>query len=145
MKVDLEINSKQVPDYSRSNPLNVLKIYRDIKMLRDYFATNIYGKMAVKFRNTAGRRVMDYLFDVMEPISVISVSHDMKKKVAALESLLVLWRKIYDGIEFILTLPDGAGMSLRQAGYIFELMDKVEEQDRALKKTFVCQTPESTE
>lgn len=138
-------NKQITPDYSKRNPLNVLKIYRDVKFLRDYFATNIYGKMAVKYRNTAGRRVMDYLFDAIQPLSVISVSHDVKKKIAALDEFLILWRKVYDGMEFILTLPDGAGMSLRQAGYIFELMDKIEEQDRALTKTFVCQPPESTE
>ena len=138
-------NKPLVPDYSRRNPLNVLKIYRDLKILRDYFSTNIYTKMAVKYRNTAGRRVMDYLFDIMEPIAVISISHDAKRKIAALDELLVLLRKVYDGMEFILTLPDGSGMSLRQAGYIFELMNKIEEQDRALTKTFVCQPPESTE
>lgn len=138
-------NKQITPDYSKRNPLNVLKIYRDVKFLRDYFATNIYGKMAVKYRNTAGRRVMDYLFDAIQPLSVISVSHDVKKKIAALDEFLILWRKVYDGMEFILTIPDGAGMSLRQAGYIFELMDKIEEQDRALTKTFVCQPPESTE
>lgn len=138
-------NKQITPDYSKRNPLNVLKIYRDVKFLRDYFATNIYGKMAVKYRNTAGRRAMDYLFDAIQPLSVISVSHDVKKKIAALDEFLILWRKVYDGMEFILTLPDGAGMSLRQAGYIFELMDKIEEQDRALTKTFVCQPPESTE
>lgn len=122
----MENNSKQI-----EHALNALQVYKDIKDLRVYYATNVHGQLPNDVKHTVGKMTYELLYSSVRHLAQIVVTHDLDLKLRCAEAFLVDYELILDYIE---SMTDCKAINYHKSAVLFAAINQISEQIGSFRK-----------